>query len=82
MNKLSIITAAVVSSAALLTFYLKGSQDATLNRPIFDGFDKKHLKKAYKSIFNDVLSGRLNIDDKTEAEMDALLIERYNQPVM
>lgn len=79
MKKLSIIAGLALTAVGALTFYLKGSQDATLNRPIFAHLDKGNAKKAYNSLMRDILHQKINIDDMSDDQLDALLLERYDQ---
>jgi hypothetical protein len=79
MKKISIIAGLIVSAVGMLMFYLNGSRNATLNRPIFDHLDKRNLKTAYRAVFRDVMAGKIDADKLSEAQMDALLIERYDQ---
>ena len=77
MNKKTAI-AALVAVVGVGTFYMKGSQNATLDRPVFDGLDKKKLKKAYNAMFRDAIAQKINIDGKTDDELDQILIQRYH----
>jgi hypothetical protein len=77
MNKYSVIggTSALVGFAT--TTYLVGSMKATIDRPIFKDLDRKVLKKAYWRMFRRVITGRLDIEGKTEAQLDHELREQY-----
>jgi hypothetical protein len=83
MKKL-IIAAAVITTAIATVFgykvYSEANFIATTEREPFTSMvlDRTVLREAYDQMFRDVLSGRLNIDDKTEAQMDELLMQRYN----
>ena len=83
MKKL-IIAASIVTTSIALVFgyrvYSEANFIATTEREPFTSMDldKAKLRKAYNQIFREVLSGDLNIDDKTEADMDELLLQRYS----
>jgi acyl-[acyl carrier protein]--UDP-N-acetylglucosamine O-acyltransferase len=83
MNKK--LAAALIATPVVLVagikFYLTGSEAATLDRPIFNDFDKKKLKQAYKEMFREIVTGKADFDAATKSteELDAILIERYNK---
>lgn len=81
MKKIALIALASIATASAVGFYLRGSENATLNQAYFQGLDKDRLRRAYRKMLKDAAAGKYDTNGKTEEELNAELHRRYQETV-
>jgi hypothetical protein len=81
MNNTQKTTAVVAVASALVAGYVTLSKNATLDHlnERFPDLDPKIAKRTYKKIMRDALRGKMNFDNWSEAQFDALFLQEYRK---
>lgn len=77
MNKNHIIGGTAALIGFVVTTYVLGSREATINRPVFDGLDKRTLRKVHNQMLRDAVVGKLDAGSMTEEQLDAHALAKY-----